>query len=92
MKWNALYGRAFPSVRFQLTAVLRNNQTLTTGRCVDKTGAVRWCHDEDTCGEGIGILVAESDKPTEARYRLKNPDEVQHFLDALVERLEAGIE
>ncbi len=42
--------------------------------------------------EGIGILVAETAKPTEARYRLKNPDEVQRFLDALIVHLEARLE
>ncbi len=37
---------------------------------------------------GIGILVAETEKPTEAHYRLRDPDEVQSFLDTLIERLE----
>lgn len=42
--------------------------------------------------EGIGILVAETSKPTEARFSLRDPDEVQHFLDALIQHLEHGIE
>lgn len=38
--------------------------------------------------DGIGILVSEHGGQTEARYRLKDPDEVQRFLDALIKRLE----
>ena len=38
--------------------------------------------------DGIGILVAQSPRPTAARYRLDNPEAVRLFLDALAERLE----
>jgi trehalose 6-phosphate phosphatase len=33
---------------------------------------------------GIGIAVQEAPAPTAARYRLRNPDEVQQFLKALI--------
>lgn len=42
--------------------------------------------------DGIGILVAETAKQTEARYRLKDPDEVQRFLEALMKRLGPDLE
>lgn len=42
--------------------------------------------------DGIGILVAEAAKQTKARYRLKDPDEVQRFLDVLMKRLEHAVE
>lgn len=42
--------------------------------------------------DGIGILVAETAKQTEARYLLANPEEVQRFLEALIERLEEDVE
>lgn len=38
--------------------------------------------------EGIGILVAETSRHSEARYRLRDPDEVQRFIDALTERMD----
>jgi len=37
---------------------------------------------------GIGIAVLETPQPTAARYRLRNPEEVKEFLDALADRLE----
>lgn len=43
--------------------------------------------DEDAflalAGLGTGIVVGEEDRATAARYALKSPDEVQHFLDRL---------
>jgi trehalose 6-phosphate phosphatase len=43
--------------------------------------------DEDAFGairqSGIGILVSGESRPTAARYALKNPDEVQQFLEIL---------
>jgi trehalose 6-phosphate phosphatase len=47
--------------------------------------------DEDAfralAGRGIGILVAEQPRPTAAGYRLRNPDDVQRWLQALVAHL-----
>lgn len=40
---------------------------------------------------GIGILVSDKAKPTEAHYQLKDPDEVQSFLNVLIERLESAL-
>jgi trehalose-phosphatase len=44
--------------------------------------------DEDAFGvledRGVGIAVQEVAAPTAARYRLRNPDEVQEFLKALI--------
>ncbi len=37
---------------------------------------------------GAGIVVAEADRPTAARYVLRDPDEVERFLGALSDRLE----
>ncbi len=34
-------------------------------------------------GRGLGILVAETARPTAAQFRLRNPDEVQTFLQQL---------
>ena len=43
--------------------------------------------DEDAfvalAGRGVGILVAESPRPTAAYYTLRNPDEVHRFLERL---------
>ena len=45
--------------------------------------------DEDAfaalAGRGVGILVAESPRPTAAYYTLRNPDEVHCFLERLSE-------
>lgn len=45
--------------------------------------------DEDAfaalAGRGVGILVAESPRPTAAYYILRNPDEVHRFLERLSE-------
>lgn len=45
--------------------------------------------DEDAfkalIGKGIGIAVQEDPKPTFGRYTLKNPDEVQQFLDKMID-------
>lgn len=41
--------------------------------------------------EGIGILVADATKPTEAHYRLRDPEEVQAFLEALIKHLEHAV-
>ncbi len=40
---------------------------------------------------GIGILVSDRAKPTEAHYQLKDPDEVHSFLNALIDRLESAL-
>ncbi len=49
--------------------------------------------DEDAfralAGRGVGILVADSPRPTAAGYRLRSPAEVQRWLQALVEHLPA---
>ena len=37
--------------------------------------------------DGIGIVVGAGDRTTAARYRLRDPDEVQRFLRTLAERL-----
>ena len=34
---------------------------------------------------GIGIVVMDGPRPTEARYRLKNPDRVERFLKKIIE-------
>ncbi|MFQ5985322.1 MAG: trehalose-phosphatase [Alphaproteobacteria bacterium] len=39
---------------------------------------------------GVGVLVAEAQRPTRARYRLRNPDEVGRFLDELAACLTAA--
>jgi alpha,alpha-trehalase len=39
---------------------------------------------------GIGILVGEQSQSTAARYSLKDPAEVEHFLRALTARLPAA--
>jgi len=48
--------------------------------------------DEDAfvalVGRGIGIVVERSDRPTDATFRLTDPDEVRTFLADLTERLE----
>ena len=38
---------------------------------------------------GIGILVSEQSRPTAARYSLRNPDEVEEFLQKITDRLHA---
>lgn len=38
---------------------------------------------------GVGVLVAEAPRPTRARYRLRNPEEVRRFLDQLAAYLAA---
>jgi len=38
---------------------------------------------------GVGILVSDESQPTSATYRLKNPEEVECFLRALIARLPA---
>lgn len=47
--------------------------------------------DEDAFRElaedGVGILVAETEQATQARYRLHDPDQVEQFLNRLGERL-----
>jgi len=50
--------------------------------------------DEDAFGvlaeRGVGILVAGSDVPTRARYRLSDPSQVQQFLEGLTQLLDQG--
>lgn len=52
--------------------------------------------DEDAFAElantGAGILVADADRPTRARYRLEDPAAVQDFLDRLTDALEPRAE
>lgn len=48
--------------------------------------------DEDAFREirrrdGVGILVAEEERPSAAKYRLRSPEEVRSFLKAFSERL-----
>lgn len=49
--------------------------------------------DEDAfraiAGEGIGIVLRDSDRPTQARYALESPAAVRAFLERLVEALAA---
>lgn len=40
---------------------------------------------------GIGILVTDTAKPTEAHYHLRDPDEVRSFLESLIEHMEASL-
>ena len=50
--------------------------------------------DEDAfaalAGRGVGIVVAEEDRPTDAAYRLADPDEVARFLADLADLLGAS--
>ena len=41
-------------------------------------------------GSGVSIVVASSDRPTTARYRVRNPGEVTGVLDLLLEALPAA--
>lgn len=38
---------------------------------------------------GVGVAVRDDDRPTAARYRVRDPDEVQELLEALAEGLDA---
>jgi trehalose 6-phosphate phosphatase len=50
--------------------------------------------DEDAfaalSGRGLGIRIGPSDEPTRADVHLRDPDELQHFVRALLARLDPG--
>jgi trehalose 6-phosphate phosphatase len=41
-------------------------------------------------GRGVGILVSDESQPTSATYSLKNPSEVERFLQEITDRLNAS--
>ncbi len=59
------------------------------------TGAAVYIGDDETdehafellCGSGVPIVVEHGDRPTGARYRVRDPGEVNDVLDLLIETL-----